>query len=66
MGLIGLTGLIRLMGFIGLIRLMGLIKFKVKITKKGYRVNPYNLFAFKSAILFSLFKAPAFFTYSLK
>ncbi len=30
------------MGFIGL------IKFKVKITKKGYRVNPYNLFAFKS------------------
>lgn len=25
---------------------MGLIKFKVKITKKGYRVNPYNLFAF--------------------
>ena len=38
----GLTGLIRLMGFIGL------IKFKVKITKKGYRVNPYNLFAFKS------------------
>ena len=24
---------------------MGLIKFKVKITKKGYRVNPYNLFA---------------------
>ena len=32
----------------GLIRLMGLIKFKVKITKKGYRVNPYNLFAFKS------------------
>ena len=45
----GLTGLIRLMGFIGL------IKFKVKITKKGYRVNPYNLFAFKSAILFYLF-----------
>ena len=38
----GLTGLIRLMG------LIGLIKFKVKITKKGYRVNPYNLFAFKS------------------
>ena len=39
------------MGLIGLIRLMGLtglIKFKVKITKKGYRVNPYNLFAFKS------------------
>lgn len=31
---------------------MGLIKFKVKITKKGYRVNPYNLFAFKSASLF--------------
>jgi hypothetical protein len=27
---------------------IGLIKFKVKITKKGYRVNPYNLFAFKS------------------
>ena len=25
---------------------MGLIKFKVKITKKGYRVDPYNLFAF--------------------
>lgn len=45
----GLTGLIRLMG------LIGLIKFKVKITKKGYRVNPYNLFAFKSAILFYLF-----------
>ena len=42
MGLMGLTGLT------GLIRLMGLIKFKVKITKKGYRVNPYNLFAFKS------------------
>ncbi len=40
------------MGFIGL---MGLIKFKVKITKKGYRVNPYNLFTFKSAIFFSLF-----------
>ena len=39
MGLTGLTGLISL---------MGLIKFKVKITKKGYRVNPYNLFAFKS------------------
>ena len=36
----------------GLIGLMGLIKFKVKITKKGYRVNPYNLFAFKSASLF--------------
>ena len=32
----------------GLTGLMGLIKFKVKITKKGYRVNPYNLFAFKS------------------
>lgn len=31
---------------------IGLIKFKVKITKKGYRVNPYNLFAFKSASLF--------------
>lgn len=46
MGLMGLTGLT------GLIRLMGLIKFKVKITKKGYRVNPYNLFAFKSASLF--------------
>ena len=42
----GLTGLIRLMG------LIGLIKFKVKITKKGYRVNPYNLFAFKSTSLF--------------
>ena len=26
--------------------LKGLIKIKVKITKKGYRVNPYNLFAF--------------------
>ena len=37
-----------LMGLTGLIRLIGLIKFKVKITKKGYRVNPYNLFAFKS------------------
>lgn len=37
---------------------IGLIKFKVKITKKGYRVNPYNLFAFKSASLF--------FTFSLK
>ena len=33
------------MGFIGLMGLTGLIKFKVKITKKGYRVNPYNLFA---------------------
>ena len=32
------------MGFIGLISLMGLIKFKVKITKKGYRVTLYNLF----------------------
>ena len=41
-----------LMGLTGLIRLIGLIKFKVKITKKGYRVNPYNLFAFKSASLF--------------
>ena len=41
-------GLISLIGLTGLIRLMGLIKFKVKITKKGYRVNPYNLFAFKS------------------
>ena len=41
-------GLIGLMGLTGLISLMGLIKFKVKITKKGYRVNPYNLFAFKS------------------
>ena len=41
-----------LISLIGLIRLMGLIKFKVKITKKGYRVNPYNLFAFKSASLF--------------
>ena len=42
-------GLIRLMGLTGLtglISLMGLIKFKVKITKKGYRVDPYNLFAF--------------------
>ena len=38
-----------LISLIGLISLMGLIKFKVKITKKGYRVNPYNLFAFKSA-----------------
>ena len=38
------------MGFIGLMGLTGLIKFKVKITKKGYRVNPYNLFAFKSPI----------------
>ena len=36
------------MGFIGLMGLTGLIKFKVKITKKGYRVTPYNLFAFKS------------------
>ena len=33
-----------LISLIGLISLMGLIKFKVKITKKGYRVNPYNLF----------------------
>ena len=41
-----------LISLIGLISLMGLIKFKVKITKKGYRVNPYNLFAFKSASLF--------------
>ena len=48
-------GLISLIGLTGLIRLMGLIKFKVKITKKGYRVNPYNLFTFKSAIFFSLF-----------
>ena len=40
----GLTGLISLMGFIGLMGLTGLIKFKVKITKKGYRVTPYNLF----------------------
>lgn len=45
-------GLISLIGLTGLISLMGLIKFKVKITKKGYRVNPYNLFAFKSASLF--------------
>lgn len=41
-------GLISLIGLTGLISLMGLIKFKFKITKKGYRVNPYNLFAFKS------------------
>lgn len=33
---------------------MGLIKFKFKITKKGYRVNPYNLFTFKSPTLFYL------------
>ena len=37
-------GFIGLMGLTGLISLMGLIKFKFKITKKGYRVNPYNLF----------------------
>ena len=43
--LMGLTGLISLVGLTGLISLVGLIKFKVKITKKGYRVNPYNLFA---------------------
>ena len=48
-------GLISLIGLTGLISLMGLIKFKFKITKKGYRVNPYNLFAFKSASLFFLF-----------
>lgn len=41
-----------LISLIGLTGLMGLIKFKFKITKKGYRVNPYNLFAFKSASLF--------------
>ena len=56
----GLTGLIRLMGFIGL------IKFKVKITKKGYRVNPYNLFAFFYLFTLLPLKAPAFFSFSLK